>query len=125
MRDRTKTRESLRRLAERPGTHAEGETAKRLLEKFGVRLWIPKPFDHSQFPRGTRVFYCYWCYRNDTGTVACDDPKILRGIKWLRIKFDNLKQPRWVPVESDLGCHLGLEPFVGDEAEILYRMFVE
>ena len=44
-----------------------------------------------------------------------------RGNWWMRIKFDRLKQPRWVPVTSELGCHLGLKPFEGDEQETLYR----
>ena len=40
----------------------------------------------------------------------------------MRLKFDRLKQPRWVPVTSKLGCHIGLIPFEGNEATTLVRM---
>lgn len=43
MRNRTKTIEALRRLAERPGTPQEGETARRLLE----RIEEAKPFRYG------------------------------------------------------------------------------
>jgi hypothetical protein len=41
------------------------------------------------------------------------------------IKFDRLKTPIWVPVTSELGCHLGLEPFKGNEQKVLYNRDIE
>ena len=122
MRDRSRTIEALRRLAERPGTPAEGETAHRLLEMMGAVEWNARPFDVAIFRPGATVFYCYWCYRNARGTICKQPPRSRRGQWWMRIKFDHLKQPRWVPVTSLLGCHLSLEPFAGNEEETLYRM---
>jgi hypothetical protein len=43
------------------------------------------------------------------------------GKWWMRIKFDHLKQARWVPVTSHLGCHLGATPFTGNDRETLCR----
>ena len=43
MRNRTKTIEALRRLAERPGTPQEGETARRILD----RIEEPKSFRYG------------------------------------------------------------------------------
>ena len=43
MRNKQKTIESLRRLAERPGSPNEGEIARRLLEQLGaIRLYIQR-----------------------------------------------------------------------------------
>jgi len=125
MRDRSKTIAALRRLIERPGTPHEGETARRLLEMMGGKDWVPHPFNPSEFPVGTRVFYCYWCYRNDEGTMCKQAPKWIQGKWWMRIKFDRLKQPRWVPVTSELGCHLGLKPFEGNDCEVLYHRDID
>lgn len=122
MRNRSKTIEALRRLAERPGTPEEGETARALLERLGGgRKWKPRPFDAAMFPQGTRIFYCYWCYRNYPGVVRTKPPKVIDGQWWMLIKFDRLKAPRWVPVTSELGCHIGLVPFEGLEEETLYH----
>ena len=121
MRDRSKTIASLRRLIDRPGTPQEGETARRLLKMMGGKDWVPRPFNASMFPCGTEVFYCYWCYSNDRGTVCKQSPKMERGQWWMRIKFDRLKQPRWVPVTSELGCHLGFTPFEGNDKDVLYH----
>ncbi len=128
MRNRSKTIESLRRLAERPGTPAEGDTALRLLEKMGAKMpprYVGRIFSLGQFPRGTRIFYCYWCYDNDQGTIDCNRPKVIDGQIWMRIKFDRLKAPRWVPVTSKRGCHIALEPFEGDEAILLYNLYID
>ena len=125
MRDRSKTIASLRRMIERPGTPEEGQTARRLLEMMGGENWIPRPFDPAEWPFGTRLFYCYWCYDNDIGTVRTKPPKFVQGQWWMLIKFDRLKQARWVPVTSDLGCHIAKQPFWGDEAETLYRGEIE
>lgn len=125
MRDRAKTIAGLRAMAERPGSPNEGEIAKRLLAQLGVKPWNPRVFNPSVFPRGTVIFYCYWCYGNDRGVIACDAPKSERGQWWMRIKFDRLKQARWVPVTSLLGCHIDVFPFTGNEAETLYRMDLE
>lgn len=122
MKDRAKTIESLRRVAERPGSPNEGEIAKRLLAQLGVKQWMPRPFVRSDWPKGKEVFYCYWCYRNEHGVIASGKTEVHRGQTWLRIKFDRLKQPRWVPVTSPLGCHIGTEPFTGNEGETLYRV---
>ena len=117
MRNRRRTIESLRRLAERPGTKAEGETARRLLEQMGGKpkqsFPIP-PFNPSTFPPGTRIFYCYWCYANDAGTIRKPPPRWIQGQWWMYIKFDRLKQPQWVPVTSAKGCHIATEPFAGE-----------
>ena len=93
-----------------------------MLDKFGARAcWTPKPFDPADWPLGTRVFYCYWCYSNKAGTMCKQAPKWADGKWWMRIKFDYLKQARWVPVTSHLGCHLGKVPFEGEVADTLYR----
>lgn len=125
MRNRAKTIEGLRAMAERPGTPNEGEIARMLLERFGVKEWVPLPFVPSKFPRGAVVWYCYWSYRNERGVIACDAPKWIQGqhSMWMRIKFDRLKQPRWVPVTSPLGCHIDTEPL--REEETLYRMTLD
>jgi len=122
MRNKRATAASLRRLAERPGTPAEGETARRLLAKFAPKEWVGRPFAAADFPKGARVFYCYWCYRNDPAIVVTHNVKHIGGATWMCLKFDRLKNSRWVPVTSSLGCHLALAPFEGDEAEILYHM---
>lgn len=121
MRDRSRTIAALRALAERPGTPEEGETARRMLAIFGGKEWIPRPFNVSEWPAGTRLFYCYWCYDNDAGTVRTKPPKFIQGQWWMLIKFDRLKTARWVPVTSELGCHIATSPFSGDEQESLYR----
>lgn len=125
MRDRQKTIQALRRLAERPGTPEEGQTARRLLAQFGALEWIVTPFDYAKFPKGTRVFYCYWCYRNRAATIVQSGLKHFGGETWMCLKFDHLKQSRWVPVTSPLGCHIADEPFDGDVAETLYRMTLD
>lgn len=125
MRDRSKTIASLRRLIERPGTPQEGETARLLLEMMGGKDWVPRPFDASMYPCGTVVYYCYWCYENDRGVVCKQPPKFERGQWWMRIQFDRLKQPRWVTVTSELGCHLGFEQFKGHEYETLYHRDID
>jgi hypothetical protein len=95
-----------------------------MLEKFGGEEWVPTVFDALMFPRGTRIWYCYWAYLNNPGVVLAD-PKIDHGQWWMRIKFDHLKQSRWVPVTSPLGCHIGLRPFDGNVRDTLYRMDVD
>ena len=121
MRDRSKTIAALRRLIERPGTPQEGETALRLLNMLGGKEWVPRPFNPKMFPVGTEVFYCYWCYRNVRGTIINRSPKMRNNECWLGIKFDCYSRARWVPVTSELGCHISLDPFEGNEEEILYR----
>ena len=125
MRDRSKTIAALRRLAERPGTPQEGETAIRLLEMMGGKDWVPRPFDASMFPCGTVIYYCYWCYENDRGTIRTKPPKLIRGEWWMLIKFDRLKSARWVPVTSEVGCHLGFVPFKGNDQKVLYHRDIE
>src|ERR1700677_2577305 len=125
MRDRSKTIASLRRLIERPGTPQEGETARRLLEMMGGKDWVPRPFIPSMFPVGTVIYYCYWGYENERGTIRTKPPKLIQGQWWMLIKFDRLKNPFWVPVTSELGCHLGLTPFVGNEQKVLYHRDIE
>lgn len=123
MRNRHKTIESLRRLAERPGTPEEGKTARRLLEKMVGTLPGNRPFNADEFPLLAEVWYAYWCYRNEHGYIAAKQPKIAQGQTWMRIKFDHLKQPRWVPITSTgCGCHLSRTPFSEQNAEWLYHM---
>jgi hypothetical protein len=128
MRDRQRTLEALRRLAERPGSPQEGETARRLLAMMDGAEWIPKPFDPALFPLGTVVFYCCWAHRNYRGIVTKGRDGLSQthhGQTWMRLKFDHLKNARWVPVTSELGCHIGLVPFEGNEEETLYRRDVD
>jgi hypothetical protein len=122
-RDRRKTIASLRRLAERPGTPAEGELARRLLEKMSTApKRTVKPFLAAEFPRGTAVFYNYWAYReNDPCQIVGKEPKVAEGQTWLRMKFDSLKQPRWVPVTSAMGCHISRTPLSTQESEFMCR----
>ena len=126
MRNRRKTIESLRRLAERPGTPSEGETARLLLEKMGGKPKVSfpvHPFIATNFPKGTVIYYCYWCYPNNRGTICSKPPKMIQGEWWMLIKFDRLKQARWVPVTSKKGSHIRTEPFIGEEArwmELIY-----
>lgn len=111
-----RTIEALKRLAERPGTPAEGEVARAMLEKLGVRH--VKDFDPAEWPEGKRVFYNYWAYFNEAGAVCKQPHKIQRGQIWLRIKFDRLKQARWVPVSSEhYGCHLTEQPMTREESK--------
>lgn len=125
MRDRSKIISALRRLIERPGTPQECETARRLLEMMGGKDWVPRPFEASMFPCDAVVYYCYWGSDNERCTVLKSPPKIIQGQWWMRLKLDRLKNPLWVPVTSDLGCHLGLEPFKGNDQKVLYNMDVE
>ena len=125
MRDRSKTIASLRRLIERPGTPQEGETARRLLEMMGGKDWVPHPFNASDYPCGTVVYYCYWCYENDRGVVRTKPPSYHHGQWWMLIKFDRLKTARWVQVTSEVGCHLGFVPFKGNEYDVLYHRDID
>lgn len=120
MRDRRKTIESLRRLAERPGTKAEGETARALLEKMNG-IFVPiKPFIASEWPRKTKVYYNCWCYPiNDLCEIVGKEAKAADGRMWLRMRFDHLKQPRWVPVTSEKGLHISKTPIPTKEADYL------
>lgn len=124
MRNRRRTIESLRRLAERPGTPHEGETAQRLLDEMLGRVRRKAiPFRAEEFPQMTEVWYAYWCYLNVHGYVTSREPKTIRGKTWVWIKFDHLKQARWVPVTSDeCGCHLSRAPFSEDDALYLHEM---
>ena len=125
MRNRRQTIESLRRLAARPGPTAEGETAQRLLEKMAGNGPVPKPFNLADFPRGTRIWYAYWCFRNVPGTIIGREAKIFEGRVWLRIKFDHLKTPMRVPVTSGKGCHIAKHPFSEQETEYLDNPWIE
>ena len=117
MRNRRKTIESLQRLAERPGTKAEGETARKLLEKMTANSPSLKPFSIAEFPRGTAVFYNQWAYpQNDPCVIVGREPKIIKGQVWLRMKFNHLAQPRRVPVTSPKGCHISKYPLSDEDA---------
>lgn len=127
MRDKQRTIESLRRLAERPGTPQEGETARRLLEKMvGSKSTTHargRIFSHVDFPVLSEVWYAYWCYPNQHGFIASDKIKQTEGKIWMRIKFDHLKQPRWVPVTSlECGSHISRTPWIEADARWLYEM---
>lgn len=125
MRNRRKTIASLRRLAERPGTVAEGETARALLEIMEGRVRPRKLFTEAEFPRFTKIYYNYWAYnRNETGVIVGKKPKEIQGRIWIRIKFDHLKQPRSVPVTSDKhGCHISREPLPSQECDELHNIY--
>lgn len=123
MRNRRKTIESLRRLAERPGTPSEGEVARKLLDKLMGGLPAPKPFNVADFPRGTLVYYNYWAYPiNDPCVIVGKEPKTIQGQVWLRMKFNHLKQPRRVPVTSEIGCHISKTPLSREDSGYFYFM---
>jgi hypothetical protein len=123
MRNRRKTIESLKRLAERPGTPSEGRVARAMLERMTAKgAPIPKPFNLAEFSRGTSVFYNYWAYpENDPCVIVGRKPKIVDGETWLRMRFDRLKQPRYVPVTSAKGSHISKAPLSAADAEYLYN----
>ena len=79
-----------------------------------------RAFNPADFPWGTEVWYSYWCYRNQHGVIVSQKTLIEQGETWLRIKFDYLKQARWVPVTSRHGCHISKQPFPPQEEEYLY-----
>jgi hypothetical protein len=122
VRNRHKTIDSLRRLAERPGTKAEGETAKAMLDKMLQSCPQRKPFNAAEFPRGTEVFYNYWAYpTNDPCVIVGKQPKVIQGQTWVRMKFNHLKHPRSVPVTSRKGCHISKTPLSEQDAEYFYH----
>lgn len=126
MRNRRKTIESLRRLAERPGTPAEGRTARALLEKMVGNVPVPTPFNVAEFPTGTAVFYNYWAYPiNDPCIIVGREPRIIQGRTWLRMRFTHLKQPRRVPVTSEKGCHISKAPLSDADADAMYHYWRE
>lgn len=123
MRNRRKTIESLRRLAERPGTPHEGALAEKMLERMAGSGPVPRPFRIEDWPRFTEIFYSYWCYKNARGVIAGKAFKMIQGQWWVRIKFDHLKTVRIVPVTSDAcGCHLSKTRMTKEEAIWFYFM---
>ncbi len=125
MRNRRQTIESLKRLAERPGTPHEGEVARKMLERMAGNVPQPKPFNASDFPRGTTVYYNYWAYlTNEKCVIVGREPKTIQGQIWLRMQFDRLKQPRRVPVTSSKGCHISKTPLSEADAEYLYKSWL-
>lgn len=125
MRNRRRTIESLRRLAERPGTAAEGATARLLLERMEGLARPYRLFTEAEFPRFTKIYYNYWTYSpNETGVIVGKKPKDIQGKIWVRIKFDHLKQPRSVPVTSvKHGCHISKVPLSPIECRELYDIY--
>ena len=124
MRNRRKTIESLKRLAERPGTPSEGKVARALLERMVERTPTVKPFNAAEFPPGTAVFYNRWAYPvNDPCVIVGRKPKIVEGETWLRMRFTHLKQPRSVPVTSAKGCHISKTPLTPEDADQLYHLY--
>jgi hypothetical protein len=120
VRNRRQTIESLRRLAERPGTIHEGKVAKAMLERM-AKSPVPKQFNASEFPRGAAVFYNYWAYsQNAPCVIVGKEPQTIEGRIWLRMRFAHLKQPRRVPVTSAKGCHISKTPMSRSDAEELY-----
>jgi hypothetical protein len=122
MRNRRRTIESLRRLAERPGTTHEGIVAAALLERLAGGEPTPKPFRIDEWPRLTPIFYSYWCYKNARGIIVGKAFKMIEGQWWVRIKFAHLKTVRIVPVTSAVGCHISKTRHSEDEANWLYFM---
>lgn len=121
MRNRRKTIASLRRLADRPGTPEEGETARALLERMEGFVRPRRLFTESEFPRFTKIYYNYWAYAwNEKGIIVGKTPRQIQGQTWVRIKFDHLKSPRSVPVTSTKhGCHISREPISKEESDEL------
>jgi hypothetical protein len=126
MRNRRKTIESLRRLAERPGTKHEGEVARQMLERMEGSNSSLKVFDFKlcEFPIGTDVFYNYWAYPKNSRAVVMKGKdghfKVIEGKTWMRLKFDNLKSPRWVPVTSVKGSHISKTPLSNEDAQYMH-----
>ena len=125
VRNRRRTIAALRRLAERPGTPHEGIVAKIMLERMAGNSPQPKPFRLADFPLGTAVFYNYWAYpQNDPCTIAAGRRGVLHqtcaGQTWMRLRFNHLKQPRWVPVTSVKGSHISKEPLSEADAKYLH-----
>ena len=126
MRNRHKTIESLRRLAERPGTKHEGEVARQILERMEGNTPLPKvfPFNGSDYPVGTEVFYNYWAYpKNDPCAVTKGRDgayKVIGNQTWMRLKFDHLKSARWVPVTSVKGSHISRTPLSNEDAQYMH-----
>ena len=82
----------------------------------------PKPFNLAESPRGTEVFYNYWAYpTNDPCVIVGRKPKVIQGQTWLRMRFNHLKQPRYVPVTSAKGCHISKKPLSPNEADEMYH----
>jgi hypothetical protein len=125
MRNRRRTIESLRRLVERPGTAAEGATARALLERMEGFVRPRRLFTEAEFPRFTKIYYNRWAYgRNESGVIVGKKPKQVQGQTWVRIKFDHLKSPRSVPVTSaKRGCHISKEPLSADESDYLKNIY--
>jgi hypothetical protein len=118
--------EALQRLADNPGTEAEGVLAKSFLEALSGKYNI-RPVEQftstaalqAKFPRGSRVYYSNWCFKPNTPGVVKGYPKT--GGNWIRIKFDHLKSVQAVKVYGKLGSHLSLEPVSLDRAyELIY-----
>ncbi len=126
MRNRRRTIESLRRLADRPGTPHEGATARMLLERMIASAPTSKPFDIAEFPRGTAVYYNYWAYpHNDPCVIVGKESKIIQGQTWIIMRFTHLKQPRRVPVTSRKGSHISKTPLSSQDVEYLYNSHLD
>jgi hypothetical protein len=127
-RNRLQTIEALRRLAARPGTKHEGETASRMLDRMVKNNFAPKPFSLESFPLGSAVFYNYWAYPQNCPCIVCEGrghtrAKVIQSQTWMRLRFAHLKQPRWVPVTSERGCHISLVPLSEQDAHEMYHFW--
>jgi hypothetical protein len=125
MRNRRRTIESLQRLAERPGTPAEGETARLLLKRMEGFVRPRRLFIEAEFPRFTKIYYNYWAHAwNQEGVIVGKKPKEIQGEIWIRIQFNYLKNPRLVPVTSSKhGCHISKTPISKQESDELKNLF--
>jgi hypothetical protein len=124
MRNRRQTIEALRRLAERPGTKHEGETARRMLAKMIGNAPQAKPFRIEDFPNRVTVYYNYWGYPENDPCVVCHGKRdiasqFIDGNTWMRLRFTHLKQPRWVPVTSAKGCHISKHPLSPKDSDYM------
>lgn len=77
-----------------------------------------------RFKKGDRIFYNKWAYsKNEPGVVTgYVRPKAENGTHpwaWLSCRFDRHLWPRQIPVWSERGWHLSLEPLGDVEAERL------
>jgi hypothetical protein len=126
MRNRRKTIESLKRLAERPGTKHEGVVAHQMLKRMLGNIPDVIAFRADDFPAGTTVFYNYWAYpENDVCLVMSKSPKIIHRQTWLRLAFIHLRRTRWVPVTSAKGCHISKTPLSSEDAHYMYSPYEE
>lgn len=73
-----------------------------------------------KFKKGMSVFYNCWAYMPNSPAIVVGMPRpALDNWCWIKLQFDHLKSRRNVPIYSNRGCHLSLEPLSKDECRRL------